>query len=603
MQTNMHTFFFSRKACPFGNLLVAVASQCRRKKKGVGSVFKVKRTVSWYLSGTLAAATVFAAPLSGAGATTSVTVAQAQSVVAVPMHVTKGVQKLVKLLPELSSRYVVYGGDVDGPGVSGVAVTFALSAAEAESSMDDAIFDGQTGELLRLNLTPKAATKPAYPTEQQAKARALAFVAGLQGTATGNAYQAREVFKNKDLLTVRLVRVLNNVVLDDDYDCLVSFDASGRIVWFSTFDGRLYEKVSPSSLPSPQRIISPEQAVRKWQESRPLELVYLLPIHNQSDQVEAKLAYVLKNGIITQQHTGSALDAFSGKRLVTTNSRATTNPSQIINVTGTGERWVAQTETQARDLLRMLFRIETEKLPLSIYEASYDDGPALRYFIWGNFGEGVPDADKISRMATFPEGSNNGEQHHLLVTDAKTGELLEFSTKVNNPQWSNVKTDKKRDRMEADKLLKRLAPSGSNQIQITEDGDERYTSIIADPLVNGIPVYGVNQSVENGMYTIQIDSWTGTWEQVSINKPASVKYPARSQALKEQVAMTRLLQTYPLELTYIHQPDYKKGTITWKLGYDLSFRQTRSHCFCGGEFKVDDTFYVDAITGKVIVNE
>nr|WP_242466565.1 hypothetical protein [Brevibacillus brevis] len=564
---------------------------------------KVKRTVSWFLSGTLAAATVFAAPLSGAGATTTVTVAQAQSVVAVPMHVTKGVQKLVKLLPELSSRFVVYGGDVDGPGVSGVVVTFAQSAAEAESSMDDAIFDGQTGELLRLNLTPKAATKPAYPTEQQAKARALAFVAGLQGTGTGNTYQAREVYKNKDLLTVRLVRVLNNVVLDDDYDCLVSFDASGRIVWFSTFDGRLYEKVSPSSLPSPQRVISSEQAVRKWQESRPLKLVYLLPIQNQSEQVEAKLAYVLKNGVITQQHTGSALDAISGKRLVTANSRATTNPAQTINVTGTGEKWVAQTEAQARDLLRILFRLETEKLPLSIYEASYDDGPARRYFIWGTFGEGVPDADKISRMATFPEGSTNGEQHHLLVTDAKTGELLAFSTKVNNPQWSDMKTDKKRDRMEADKLLKRLTPSGNNQIQITEDGDERYTSIIADPLVNGIPVYEVNQSVENGMYKIRIDSWTGTWDQVSINKPASVKYPARSQALKEQVAMTRLLQTYPLELTYIHQPDYKKNTITWKLGYDLSFRQTRSHCFCGGESKVDDTFYVDAITGKVIVNE
>ncbi|MFD2089469.1 hypothetical protein [Brevibacillus brevis] len=564
-------------------------------------MFKVKRTVSWFLSGTLAAATVFAGPLSGAVATSPVNVAQAQSVVAVPMHVTKGVQKLVKLLPELSSRYVVYGGDVDGPGVSGVVVTFAQSAAEAESSMDDAIFDGQTGELLRLNLTPKAATKPAYPTEQQAKTRALAFVAGLQGT--GNTYQTREVYKNKDLLTVRLVRVLNNVVLDDDYDCLVSFDAAGRIVWFSTFDGRLYEKVSPSSLPSPQRVISSEQAVRKWQESRPLELVYLLPIRNQSDQVEAKLAYVLKNGIITQQHTGSALDAFSGKRLVTKNTQATTTPSQTIHVTGTGEKWVAQTETQARDLLRMLFRIETEKLPLSIYEASYDDGRAIRYFIWGNFDEGVPDAEKITRMTAFPEGSSNGEQRHLLVTDAKTGELLEFSTRVNNPQWSNVKTDKKRDRMEADKLLKRLTPSGRNQIQITEDGDERYTSLIADPLVNGIPVYGINQSVEQGMYTIRIDSWTGTWDQVSINKPASVKYPARSQALKEQVAMTRLLQTFPLELTYIHQPDYKKDTITWKLGYDLSFRQTRSHCFCGGAFKVDDTFYVDAITGKVIVNE
>lgn len=31
--------------------------------------------------------------------------------------------------------------------------------------------------------------------------------------------------------------------------------------------------------------------------------------------------------------------------------------------------------------------------------------------------------------------------------------------------------------------------------------------------------------------------------------------------------------------------------------------QTRSHCFCGGEAKVDTTVYVDALTGQTIVKE
>lgn len=583
--------------------MVAVASLCRRKKEGVCTVSKRKRTIAWLLSGALAVVSVLTVPLAGADATSRVIAAQAQSVVAVPMHVTKGVQKLVRLVPELSARYVVYDGEVDGPGVSGVSVTFAQSAKEAESATDYAVFNEKTGDLLRLDLTPRAATKPNYPTEQQAKARALAFVSDLQGAGTGNAYQARGVYKDRELLTVRLVRVLNDVVLDDDYDCLISFDASGRIVWFSTFDGRLYEKVSPASLPSPQRVISQGQAVRKWQESRPLELVYLLPIHNHTDQVEAKLAYTVKNGIITQQHTGSALDAVSGKRLFTAKAGASVRPSQTVYITGTGEKWVAHTELEARELLRMLFKVETETMPLAIYESHSIDSPSLRYFIWGEFGEGVSEADKLYRMGSFPEGSKNGDQQHLLVTDAKSGELLSFSTKVNNPQRTTAKTDKKRDRVEAEKLLKRLTPTGSNQLKITDDKDERFTTITADPLVNGIPVYGMNQSVEEGMYTIRIDSWTGTWEQVSVNKPATVKYPARSKAVKEQVAMTRLLQSLPLELTYIHQPDYEKDRINWKLGYDLSFRQTRSHCFCGGESKVDATIYVDAVTGKVIVNE
>ncbi|MFS0555878.1 hypothetical protein [Brevibacillus sp. 179-C9.3 HS] len=559
---------------------------------------KVERTVSWLLSGALVAITVFAAPLSGADATTRVTAAQAQTVVAVPMHVTKGVQKLVRLIPELSSRYVLYGGDVDGPGVSGVKVTFAQSAAEAESATDDVIFDGQTGELLRLKLTPKAATKPAYPTEQQAKTRALAFVAGLQGTGAGNAYQAREVYKEQNLLTVRLVRVLNNVVLDDDYDCLVSFDASGRIVWFSTFDGRLYEKVSPSTLPSPHRVISAREAVRKWQESRPLQQVYILPPFTHKDQIQAKLVYIIKDGIISQKHTGSALDAYNGKRLLTTKSTA-----QTMNVSGTGEQWVAQTEQQARDLLRLLFMIETDKMPLAIYEQNNGEEATSRYFIWGRFDEGILDPDKIYQMGRFPEGSSNGEQHLLLETEAQTGAMLRFTVKVNNPQWSNVKTDKKRDRREAERILKRLLPSGSQQLQITEDGNAEITSITANPLVNGIPVYRTDQSVEEGMYTIRVNSWTGALEEVSINKPASVIYPARSKGINEQMAMTRLLQAFPLELTYIHQPDYKKNTINWKLSYDLSFRQSRSHCFCGGETIVDDTVHVDAVAGKVIVKE
>ncbi|MFS0555883.1 hypothetical protein [Brevibacillus sp. 179-C9.3 HS] len=40
--------------------------------------------------------------------------------------------------------------------------------------------------------------------------------------------------------------------------------------------------------------------------------------------------------------------------------------------------------------------------------------------------------------------------------------------------------------MEVERLLKRLIPSGSQQLQVTESGNEKITSIAANPLVNGI---------------------------------------------------------------------------------------------------------------------
>ncbi|MDH6350826.1 hypothetical protein M2298_002784 [Brevibacillus sp. 1238] len=572
------------------------------EKRGVRHLSEIKKTVLCVLTGALAATSLIVVPLAGAStspdkAAASGAVARAQEVVAVPVPVTKGIQTLVRLLPELSARHVVYVGDVDGPGVSGAKVSFALSAAEANKAVDGAIFDSATGNLLKLELAPKAATKPAFPTEQQAKARAQAFVAGL--AASGSTYQAREVTNAGGKLTVRLVRKVNNVALDDAYDNFVSFDAAGRIIAFETFDGRLYEKINPATLPSAQRVLSPAQALTQWKASRPLELVYLLPEQDQPNRTEAKLAYIVKGGIIANEHTGSAVDAASGKKLA-----APDKLPQILNVTGTGEKWTAQTEKEARNLLRILFKLETARLPMTILEEKHDNGEAVRYFIWGHFQKDATDQDKKYQIGQFPEGVSKAEgQHIMLVTDAKTGQMQQFIYRQANEPGAAAKTDKNRDRKTVEMLLKRLVLSGSNQLRVTDIGDEKYTSLALDPLLGNVPVYRIGQSEEAGMYTVKVNSWTGKIEEVSINRPENVVYPASSKAIKEQAAMDRLLGVLPLELNYIHQRDAQTNAITFKLGYDLSFRQTRSHCFCGANAKIDTTVYVDALTGQTIIKE
>ena len=105
------------------------------------------------------------------------------------------------------------------------------------------------------------------------------------------------------------------------------------------------------------------------------------------------------------------------------------------------------------------------------------------------------------------------------------------------------------------------------------------------------------------MYTLKMNAVTGALEELTLASPSVLRTPDKSKAITEQAAVDQLLKAFPLELTYIHQTDAQTCEVTWKLGYDLSFRQTRSHCFCGGEAKVDQTVYVDGITGKVIVKE
>jgi hypothetical protein len=102
---------------------------------------------------------------------------------------------------------------------------------------------------------------------------------------------------------------------------------------------------------------------------------------------------------------------------------------------------------------------------------------------------------------------------------------------------------------------------------------------------------------------VLIHSRTGAIEEVTVGAPASLVVPSTSKAISEKEAVNRLLKAFPLELTYIQQTVEQTGATTWKLAYDLSFRQTRSHCFCGGESKVDLIVRVDGLTGEVTVKE
>jgi len=551
------------------------------------------------LAGVLAAGSLCVTPLMEASAAVK-KVQAAATVTPVPVQVSKGIQQVVKLIPELAKSHVLYVGDVDGPGVSGVAVAFAKSATDPDTNSNRAIFDPVTGSLLVLELASQKAEKPAL-TDQLASARALAFVTSLENV--GNTYQAYEISTKEGLTTVRLVRKINHVPLDNAYDSFVTFDSSGRLIGFRNFNGKSHEKLIPATFPSAQRVISAEQAAQLYINSKPLELVYLLPEGGKSGQrQEARLVYLVKDGVTTQSHTGGAFDAVNGKRLVeSATDQAPKAPAQTVTINGTGEKWSALTERQATDVVKSLFKNEPGKLPLVSFDQTLEDGHVLRYFVWGHFRADAANEDKIYELGMYPDGVSSLEKKHImLVTDAKTGELLRYTSKDGQSQFKPG--DRKQLWNAAEATLKRLLPSGPTPLQISDEGTEAdIVQITADRIINGIPVYRAGQRAGEGMYSLLYRE--GALEEVLLNRYADLVFPQASKAVTPQAATQHLLKALPLELTYVHLTSRETGAVTWKLAYDLSFRQSQAHCFCGPDVKVDATIQVDAVSGKVTVQE
>ncbi|EST55444.1 hypothetical protein T458_06610 [Brevibacillus panacihumi W25] len=553
------------------------------------------------LAGVLAAGSLCVTPLMEASAFAGKKVQAAATVTPVPLQVSKGIQQVVKLVPELAKTHVAYVGEVDGPGVSGVAVAFAKSASDPDTQSNRAIFDPVTGGLLVLELAPQKAEKPAL-TDQQASTRALAFVTSLEN---GNTYQAYEITVKDGLTTVRLVRKINHVLLDDAYDSFVTFDSTGRLVGFRNFNGKSHEKLIPATFPSAQRVISAPQAAQLFMNSQPLELVYLLPEKGMSGQrQEARLVYVIKDGVIKQSHTGGAFDAVNGKRLLESAAPQTSKTAaQAVTINGTGENWSALTAGQAANVVRALFKNEPGKLPLVSFDQTLEDGQVLRYFIWGHFRPDAKNEDKMYELGLYPDAAGSSEKKHImLVTDAKTGELLRYVSK--NDQAKIQAGDGKQVWNAAEATLKRLLPSGPTPLRVSNEGsggEDKTVLINADPVVNGIPVYREGQTAAEGMYSLLYRG--GALEEVILNRSDDLVFPQASKAISQQAAAQHLLKALPLELSYVHLTNPETGAVTWKLAYDLSFRQARAHCFCGPGEKVDTTVQVDAFSGKVTVKE
>jgi hypothetical protein len=574
----------------------------KRERMNTMRVYRKPAAVFW--TGALTAASLLVSPVAAAnpGSQPNAKPAQEQNAVPVPIpaQVSKGIQHLVRLVPELASRFVVYTGPVDGPGVSGEAVTFAFTRNGAEESGDMAVFDPQTGNLLSMEIAPEQTNSTAVLGDQQVIAKASAFLSRLH--PHGLSYHPRAVTRQGELRTVRFVRKINNIPLDDGYDCFVTVDKSGRIVGFRTFDGALYQKWSPASFPSAQRIMSRTTANQRYAQSRPLEPVYLLPSqYDGRAPVDARLVYAIRDGVVRHPHSGSALDAVKGSRLTASRQQAEV---RTLTLTGTGEAWAALTEAEAQELVKRALGEDVKKLPVAVYTDLRDNGEQHRFFIWGYFDESVGDRDKAYALGQFPRDlSPELRTHVLLETDAASGRLIRAV--LDDGVNGETKTDKKRDWASATALLKRLLPAGSHTLRVQDTGGENRTWITADPVINGIPVFWESEREDEGTYTISVNPLDGSIKEVSLGLPAraNVRYPSPAAAVSEQKAVQSLLASYPLELVYVRGDRPHTDGQTWQLAYDLSFRQSRSHCYCGGEAKVDLTVYVDGQTGTVVVQE
>lgn len=226
-------------------------------------------------AGTVITASLLSFPFASPGQASAAKAAAA--VTPVPVAISKGIQNVTRLIPELRNGSVVYDGPVDGPGVSGDRVSFIMAGNKDGEPQDQAIFDSQSGNLLVLELKPSGASthQTGLLTEEVVRSRAAAFLYGLH--PFGKSYEARDVTRQDGTrqdemdqdgtFTVRFVRKHNQVALNDAYDCLVTVDATGRIIGFRTLNGALYEPIDHKEMPSPQRVLSMTTAHQRFAES------------------------------------------------------------------------------------------------------------------------------------------------------------------------------------------------------------------------------------------------------------------------------------------------------------------------------------------------
>ncbi|MEJ8544040.1 hypothetical protein [Brevibacillus borstelensis] len=554
-----------------------------------------------FCAGTVITASLLSFPLASSGLAAAANAATA--VTPVPVAISKGIQNVTRLIPELRNSSVVYDGPVDGPGVSGDSISFIMAVNKGEVKSDRAIFDSQSGNLLVLELNPAGTSnhQTGQLTEEVVKSRAAGFLFGLH--PFGKSYEARDVTRKDGTFTVRFVRKHNQVALSDPYDCFVTVDATGRIIGFRTFNGALYEPIDHKEMPSPQRVLSMATAQQRFAESKPLELMYMVPGQAsplsgaEAGKPQAHLVYAIKGGIVAGPHTGSAIDAFTGKRMEAAPAKAKT-----VSVVGKGSYAALKNEAEVKVFAKEITGKDVEKWPLSEFAKDMENGEQHRVYVWGIFKKDVTDQEKPYQLGNFPDEAKGDKRYHLLVeVDAKTGKLMGMSqTDGTSPR---KKTDKSRDLQSAVSWLEKLLPSGTQQFRVFDEGNEERSIWVADPVVAGLPVIKSGQSAEEGAYVVEVNPLDGSIRELRAERYDQAKLPERAKAIAEQAALNALLQAYPLELTYVKLQNRPEDKPEWKLVYDLSFRQSRAHCFCGPEPRVDTTVYVDALTGKVMVDE
>ncbi|USG65271.1 hypothetical protein NDK47_24705 [Brevibacillus ruminantium] len=531
-----------------------------------------------------------------------------------PVPISKGIQNVTRLLPDLKSMSVQYEGPVDGPGVSGDMVSFVTASKAANAATNNrAIFDSQTGNLLVLELQPaEEKGQTGKLSDEMVKTKAASFLYGLH--PYGKMYEASSVTRQDGTSVVRFVRKHNQIALSDPYDCLVTVDATGRIVGFQTFSGAMYETIDPKGMPSAQRVMSYATAMQRYTESKPLELVYLVEdqlqpaaaVENEKIQapLKAHLVYAVKGGIVKGSHTGSALDAMTGKTMSTADDQAKT-----LSITGKGNYATLKSEAEVKAFAKDITGVDLGKLPLTDFSYDRGDGKKAQVYLWGSFDKEIADEEKPFHLGQFPSDVKADSKLHILVeVDEKTGKLIRMVK--NDGTEPRKQTDKARDLKAAVSWIERLLPAGAQQFRIYDAGTTEMSRWIADPLKEGVPVYRKGQFTEDGAFVIAVNPVNGSILELTAEPYDQVTYPERKKAVTEQAALSALLKAYPLELSYVkiwskaeRATEATEPAPEWKLAYDLSFRQSRAHCFCGGEEKVDTTVYIDALTGKVVVDE
>lgn len=496
---------------------------------------------------------------------------QSISIKKIPSEITKAVQNLYKILPDLKELRVTKADIWEGEeGAS--EWSFSLSNRSKSESNEvvraHVTIDGETGLLLFYSINHSGWSQEKPLSEKEAKEIGDKFLKNAMGDKSDR-YQLvkndnesekeydepEDVEQSSRTLTYRLT--VNNIPVRGT-DIMLQIDGDGHITFYENYSG---SDIPDSSLfPNPTKAISKKKADAAYLDVLDMQLSYnanqLIEGKDENKEIGPVLKYM-------PSYIGS-IDAFTGKKVYGVyagdeEDEGPIKPEKIkpekIKLAPEGKEIVIKSVAEAQQVLEKGLNID-----LANAEYRESGNKKIRSYEWMNEEEDYESSTRVT-------------------TDAKTGKLLSVDYRNDNDESDETRLKLEEAKAAAVKQLEKWLPQEVDEVILAKGwASQASYSFNFQPLYQGVPV-------ESSAYAVNFDG-EGNITRLRINlKTDFSALPENMKTISAKNAAKAYMKKNPFTLTYV----LDKAII------DKGPKEVKLHYVPANDTK--DSF-VDAFTGE-----